>query len=218
MSSEIWLCHSNTILAGKWSIETRFDQSLQRKSSVRFPCSTKKVPSNQLSFSRQIPCKFFRQGDGVCPFGSKCFYSHLDKSGRAVQLPPPRRRVRLNERGELENYSDVLMASIFANEDIGRYFDEYVLFKSIERSFSRTMSFNALRLDTIFCSMMKMMNLQVSLIPMTMTFIFTMNTITRTTMAKLNRGIKFAFQPTKRREMIFQDLLIAPHFRTQTCC
>ncbi|UJR23235.1 hypothetical protein I4U23_026255 [Adineta vaga] len=74
---------------------------------------------------QQIHCKFFKRGEGLCPFGSKCFYLHVDKHGQPVQLGPPRRRQRINARGELENFSDVLMVSVFSNEDFGRFFDEY---------------------------------------------------------------------------------------------
>jgi hypothetical protein len=77
-------------------------------------------------FNRQIHCKFFKRGEGICPFGSKCFYLHVDKHGQPINLGPPRRRQRMNARGELENYSDVFMVSVFSNEDIGRFFDEYV--------------------------------------------------------------------------------------------
>jgi hypothetical protein len=77
-------------------------------------------------FNRQIHCKFFKRGEGLCPFGSKCFYLHVDKHGQPINLGPPRRRQRMNARGELENYSDVFMVSVFSNEDIGRFFDEYV--------------------------------------------------------------------------------------------
>ncbi|CAF1221908.1 unnamed protein product [Rotaria sordida] len=74
---------------------------------------------------QQIHCKFFKRGDGLCPFGSKCFYLHVDKNGQPVQLGPPRRRQRINAQGELENFSDVFMLSVFSNEDFGRFFDEY---------------------------------------------------------------------------------------------
>jgi hypothetical protein len=77
-------------------------------------------------FNRQIHCKFFKRGEGLCPFGSKCFYLHVDKHGQPINLGPPRRRQRMNARGELENFSDVFMVSVFSNEDIGRFFDEYV--------------------------------------------------------------------------------------------
>ncbi|KAJ6637886.1 E3 ubiquitin-protein ligase makorin-1, partial [Pseudolycoriella hygida] len=39
-------------------------------------------------------CKYFKQGDGTCPFGNKCFYKHALKNGKIVDvgLPPPNRR------------------------------------------------------------------------------------------------------------------------------
>jgi len=79
-----------------------------------------------LVYSRKIHCKFFKRGDGVCPFGSKCFYLHMDKQGQHVELGPPhRRRQRLNLRGDLENLSDVFLLSLFSPVDVGRLFDEY---------------------------------------------------------------------------------------------
>jgi hypothetical protein len=50
----------------------------------------------------------------------------VDKHGQPVELGPPRRRQRMNAEGELENFSDLLMVSVFSNEDFGRFFDEYV--------------------------------------------------------------------------------------------
>ncbi|CAF4334149.1 unnamed protein product, partial [Rotaria magnacalcarata] len=41
-----------------------------------------------------------------------------------VQLDPPRRRQRFNIHGDLENYSDVLMLSIFSPFTIGRVVNE----------------------------------------------------------------------------------------------
>jgi hypothetical protein len=79
-----------------------------------------------LFYPRLIHCKFFKRGDGTCPFGSHCFYLHVDKHGQAVQLAAPRRRQRLNARGELENYSDVFMVPVFSQEDYGRLFNESV--------------------------------------------------------------------------------------------
>ncbi|CAF0857297.1 unnamed protein product [Rotaria sordida] len=76
---------------------------------------------------QKIHCKFFKRGDGLCPFGSKCFYLHVDKQGQHVQLDPPRRRQRFNIHGDLENFSDVLMLSIFSPFSVGRVFDEFDL-------------------------------------------------------------------------------------------
>jgi len=37
-----------------------------------------------------IPCKYFNKGQGECPFGSSCFYAHLDERGQPVPAEPPR--------------------------------------------------------------------------------------------------------------------------------
>jgi len=74
---------------------------------------------------QQIHCKFFKRGEGLCPFGSKCFYMHVDKHGQPVQLGPPRRRQRLNARGELENFSDAFIFSVFSHEDLGHIYEEF---------------------------------------------------------------------------------------------
>ncbi len=29
-------------------------------------------------------CKYFKRGDGECPFGNKCFYRHVDSEGKEV--------------------------------------------------------------------------------------------------------------------------------------
>ncbi|CAF0869015.1 unnamed protein product [Didymodactylos carnosus] len=85
----------------------------------------KKIIEDYKAHLQSMHCKHFKRGDGHCPFGSKCFYLHADKQGNPVTLAPPRRRRRLNARGELENFSDVLMVSVFSHEDFGRIFDEY---------------------------------------------------------------------------------------------
>ena len=41
---------------------------------------------------KHLPCKHFAFGEGKCPFGAACFYSHTDRSGRPVG-PEPARRV-----------------------------------------------------------------------------------------------------------------------------
>ena len=42
---------------------------------------------------RAIPCKHFNYGEGVCPFGTSCFYAHTDRNGRLVNVSPPRAAV-----------------------------------------------------------------------------------------------------------------------------
>ena len=34
------------------------------------------------------PCKHFNYGEGICPFGSSCFYNHVYKDGRKWEPPP----------------------------------------------------------------------------------------------------------------------------------
>ncbi|CAF1299647.1 unnamed protein product, partial [Didymodactylos carnosus] len=84
-----------------------------------------KIIEDYKAHLKSMHCKHFKRGDGHCPFGSKCFYLHADRQGNTITLAPPRRRRRLNARGELENFSDVLMVSVFSHEDFGRIFDEY---------------------------------------------------------------------------------------------
>lgn len=37
---------------------------------------------------RSIPCKYFKHGDAHCPFGSSCFYSHLGRDGKPMDMKP----------------------------------------------------------------------------------------------------------------------------------
>eukprot|EP00965_Chrysotila_dentata_P066325 2195842-Pleurochrysis_carterae.AAC.2 len=37
-----------------------------------------------------MPCKHFAFGAGTCPFGSSCFYAHVDRAGNAVRTVPRR--------------------------------------------------------------------------------------------------------------------------------
>jgi E3 ubiquitin-protein ligase makorin len=39
---------------------------------------------------RRVPCRHFAFGEGVCPFGSSCFYAHVDRLGRPVDVAGPR--------------------------------------------------------------------------------------------------------------------------------
>jgi E3 ubiquitin-protein ligase makorin len=39
---------------------------------------------------RTLPCKHFDFGAGTCPFGSSCFYAHVDKQGRSIATAPRR--------------------------------------------------------------------------------------------------------------------------------
>lgn len=39
-------------------------------------------------------CKYFKNGDGRCPFGNKCFYKHVDKLNHKVDCGDPKKYVR----------------------------------------------------------------------------------------------------------------------------
>ena len=62
---------------------------------------TKLIDSYKIAL-RQKPCKYFKQGAGECPFAGACFYLHAYPDGTKAELPPPRRRLRRNEDGDLE--------------------------------------------------------------------------------------------------------------------
>lgn len=44
-----------------------------------------------LSYYSQKNCRYYRNGEGQCPFGNKCFYRHALPNGQAVDVGPPRR-------------------------------------------------------------------------------------------------------------------------------
>ena len=103
------------------------NKNLSKRTRTIFSKCREELKTRLSSIShRQIHCKFFKRGEGSCPFGSKCFYLHVDKHGQAVQLGPPRRRQRMNAHGELENFSNIMLASAFLNEDFSQLFNEYV--------------------------------------------------------------------------------------------
>jgi len=70
---------------------------------------------------QKIHCKHFRRGDGRCPFGSKCFYLHVDKDGKPVQLEPPQRRryrSRIDFQDSLDDLSDIFMMSLISQAQV----------------------------------------------------------------------------------------------------
>lgn len=66
---------------------------------------------------RKTACKYFKQGDGTCPFGNKCFYLHQYKDGRIAQLPEPVKRRRFNRDGDLETYSNMVRIDLNYSDD-----------------------------------------------------------------------------------------------------
>lgn len=78
-------------------------------------------------FPRKIHCKHFQRGLGVCPFGSKCFYLHVDRDGKPVHLDPPRRRhARVNLYSALDDLADLFMISVFSEAQMDRFLDGWV--------------------------------------------------------------------------------------------
>lgn len=55
-------------------------------------------------------CKYFKRGEGKCPFGNKCFYMHAAPDGSRIDVgPPPRQRRQRHADTDL----DVLQVSHF---------------------------------------------------------------------------------------------------------
>lgn len=46
-----------------------------------------------LLFFRKKACKYFEQGKGTCPFGSKCLYRHAYPDGRLAEPEKPRKQL-----------------------------------------------------------------------------------------------------------------------------
>lgn len=48
-------------------------------------------------------CKYFRKGEGKCPFGNKCFYMHAGPDGKKIDVgPPPRQRRQRNVDADMD--------------------------------------------------------------------------------------------------------------------
>ncbi|XP_050314117.1 probable E3 ubiquitin-protein ligase makorin-1 [Anthonomus grandis grandis] len=48
-------------------------------------------------------CKYFKRGDGKCPFGNKCFYMHATADGNRIDVgPPPRQRRHRSNDSEFD--------------------------------------------------------------------------------------------------------------------
>lgn len=61
-------------------------------------------------------CKYFKQGQGKCPFEGACFYKHEYPDGRKAELPMPSERRRIKGgSGQIEEYAALL--SLFMDMD-----------------------------------------------------------------------------------------------------
>lgn len=74
-------------------------------------------------------CKYFKQGDGQCPFGSKCFYLHQNRDGTLASLPEPQRRHRINRSGYVESFSNVVTVDFDFSDDEDDDFDILEFFR-----------------------------------------------------------------------------------------
>ncbi|XP_074605257.1 E3 ubiquitin-protein ligase makorin-1-like [Brevipalpus obovatus] len=75
-----------------------------------------KLIANYKKALSQKPCKYFKQGQGQCPFAGACFYLHAYPDGRKAEEPPP----TLRRRGNHSNNSsirDVLFWNYFEVRD-----------------------------------------------------------------------------------------------------
>lgn len=53
-------------------------------------------------FFSEKPCKYFKEGQGECPFYNKCFYRHAYPDGTIAELKPRPRRRRQDADGTLD--------------------------------------------------------------------------------------------------------------------
>ncbi|CAG9759347.1 unnamed protein product [Ceutorhynchus assimilis] len=70
-------------------------------------CDTKEEKSrlieNYKGALSKKDCKYFKKGQGKCPFGNKCFYLHATVDGQVVDVgPPARQRRRRNQDANME--------------------------------------------------------------------------------------------------------------------
>ncbi|KAH8419642.1 hypothetical protein KR222_011657 [Zaprionus bogoriensis] len=54
-------------------------------------------------------CKYFKKGEGKCPFGNKCFYKHALPNGKIVDVGLPKRARKLHSQNELIDLLDIYL-------------------------------------------------------------------------------------------------------------
>ncbi|KAH8295825.1 hypothetical protein KR018_010637 [Drosophila ironensis] len=54
-------------------------------------------------------CKYFKKGEGKCPFGNKCFYKHALPNGDIVDVGLPKRTRKLQSQNELIDLLDIYL-------------------------------------------------------------------------------------------------------------
>lgn len=56
-------------------------------------------------------CKYFKKGEGKCPFGNKCFYKHALANGDIVDVGLPKRARKLHSQNQLMDLLDVSISN-----------------------------------------------------------------------------------------------------------
>ncbi|XP_017072450.1 probable E3 ubiquitin-protein ligase makorin-1 [Drosophila eugracilis] len=54
-------------------------------------------------------CKYFKKGEGKCPFGNKCFYKHALPNGNIVDVGLPKRTRKLQSQTEIIDLLDIYL-------------------------------------------------------------------------------------------------------------
>ncbi|GAB6020202.1 putative E3 ubiquitin-protein ligase makorin-2 [Chamberlinius hualienensis] len=75
-------------------------------------------------------CKYFKEGNGECPFAGNCFYLHAYPDGRKATLPPPRPRRRRNADGDLEIAQQLFLWN-YVDERESRWFLQFEMDDSV---------------------------------------------------------------------------------------
>ncbi|KAK2091436.1 hypothetical protein P7K49_030720 [Saguinus oedipus] len=65
--------------------------------------------------NRKKACKYFEQGKGTCPFGSKCLYRHAYPDGRLAEPEKPRKQ--LSSQGTVRFFNSVRLWDFIENRE-----------------------------------------------------------------------------------------------------
>jgi hypothetical protein len=111
----------------EWRSVTDLDKQVKRSCPLCREVSHMVIPSSYVpdceeskqevvsSYRRrvaQIPCKYFAQGDGDCPFGTSCMYLHQYRDGTIQRYEAPRLRM-VSVQSHLISDTVLLMVMIF---------------------------------------------------------------------------------------------------------
>ncbi|XP_065359261.1 probable E3 ubiquitin-protein ligase makorin-1 [Calliphora vicina] len=67
-------------------------------------------------------CKYFKKGDGKCPFGNKCFYKHALPNGDLVDVGCPKKARKLHRsNNEIMNLLDIYLYEFLDQRELNFY-------------------------------------------------------------------------------------------------